>query len=156
MSKTAEAVLNAQVSETELQAAMAATSKFMQDFKTFESQVHRFMGDLKDLHYKAATLVNAIVSMDRRVKESEITLAKNAEEATRRLSNVEQGHRAIIERVSAKEIALDGKVAELEKRELKVRAEIERATLLATEYERKLAAIAAVPLPTHGGTKVGK
>src|SRR3990167_892423 len=128
----------------DIREVLARATKFWQRYAELSKQAESFFSDLRGLRSDVVQLLNAQENMGRLVKEAEIRLAKTEREAQTRLSGMEMGHRALIERITKKEVDLDNRTSEAAKRENAVVAERHKYELLKEEYERKLSNLSKV------------
>lgn len=89
-------------------------------FKKWEGKVSLFdeiLKDLKGLRYELVTLQNQKESLEVQNRDAQAKLDRARAEATTRLQNTEQSNRAIMERITKKEVDLDAAVSQLKQRE---------------------------------------
>lgn len=135
--------MNATEEAVDIRELLAQVSKFYKDYEGLGRIIDRFRSDYLGLRANIVHLLNAQENLGRMNKDAEIKLLKVEQEAQTRLQTIEQGHRAIIDRVSKKEVELDGLKSELERREAKVSNLKMEAELLKAEYEKRLAALSS-------------
>lgn len=122
----------------EIREGIAELTKFYQKYQARAGWFGEFLADVNALRARLVFLLNHEESLERRTKAAELNLAQVEREAQTRLQNVEQGHRAIIDRLSQKERELDRMKSEQEKAEqtnaaMRVELELKQEAL-----ERKL------------------
>lgn len=130
--------------EQEIRELVARATKFYQRWESFGKQFETLWMEFRNVRADVVQLLNARESIDRKVKDSEIVLARNEKEAQQRLASVEMGHRALIDRLSKQEAELRNKNAEMERAELHMRGEREKIELLRASLEARIAAVTDV------------
>ncbi len=123
---------------------LAKSNRFFQKYGAFGKFLEEFQVEFKQLRFDIVQLLNDKDALEKKNRDAEIRLSSAEEEAKRRLANVEQGHRALVERLSKKEVEIDNMKADLAKREAHLRDERKNLELLKSEYERKLNGLARV------------
>lgn len=134
-------VAEKEVSMTE---AIAHVSAFMQKWEGRVGLLGDFLNDLKGLRYDVVTLRNQREALERQNKDALIELEKVKREAATRLQSIEMGNRALVERLTSKEIELDRIKSECAKREAKAdqaRLDYEMAK---SALDQKMAAVSEV------------
>ena len=138
------ATVEAKQETQEVRDVLARVSKFFQKHEARANGLTEAINDLRALSKDVVQLLNAQESLDRRKRDAELDLARVEKEAKTRLQSIEQSHSAILDRVSKKEIEIDGKLSDLAKREDKAAAVRRDAEVLKDHYEKKLAGITEV------------
>lgn len=113
----------------EVKDAFARVSLFFQKWEKKVSLLDEILKDVKGLRYEIVTLQNHRDSLEVLNREAQAKLEKVRSEAATRLQNVEQGNRAIVDRLTKKEIDLDAaraKLAQMEDASSRARAEAEQ------------------------------
>lgn len=127
--------------DAEVREAIAHVSAFYQKYEKKLSIIEDFLKDAKALRHEVVVLLNARDMLDVLNKQAAIEREKVEHEAQTRLSTVEQGHQALIDRLSKKEIELDSKMADIEKREVAAQNARREAELLKSAYDQKMVAL---------------
>jgi hypothetical protein len=124
--------------KAEIREGIAELTKFYQKYQVRVGWFSEFLADVNGLRARLVFLLNQEEALDRRNKAAELNLSQVEREAQNRLQNVEQGHRAIIDRLSQKERELDQAKSAVEKAEqhnANMRVELE---LKSEALERKI------------------
>jgi SpoU rRNA methylase family enzyme len=122
----------------EIREGIAELTKFYQKYQTKAAWFGEFLADINALRARVVFLLNKEDALEKNTKAAELNLSQVEREAQNRLQNVEQGHRAIIDRLSQKERELDQAKSAVEKAEqtcANLRVELE---LKSEALDRKL------------------
>lgn len=128
----------------DIREVLAKAEKFYQRYATLGKTLDIFTAEYRSLKAEIVHLLNEKDALRRLNMDAALQLSKTEREAQTRLQTVEQGHRALIDNLSKKQIELENKLAEVEKRENHAAAERHKYELLNDEVNRRLAGLTAI------------
>ena len=129
--------------EPSMDAVIAEASKFIKEYTTVAAVLAKMLKNMSDWRQEAIRLENHKQAMRRFIQEGELRLADLERQGQSRLASLNDGHKAIIERLTQKENAVDTKSALLDKREHELQVLRAKYETLAAQAESKLVGIAA-------------
>lgn len=124
--------------------AAAETHAFIESYAKFAEQVGKFMSDFRTFRSSVIQLANDEVSLVGRVKEAEKRLREIDEQVAAKLASVSQGSRAIMERISEKELAADKMKRELEQKIEEVNRQMSEVQDMRRQADAALTAAGAI------------
>lgn len=138
---------NAEAVKSDEQAVQEFVAKYAPLFKRAEAlapMLSEFVREFGTFRTDCISAINHKENLSRLNREAELKVAKAEKEAQIRLQNVEQGHRAIIDRVTKKEVECEALKAELLKQQAALASARADAEALKAQREAELEKLTSV------------
>ena len=119
-------------------------SKFYQQYQGALKSIEQFLSDLNSLRVTVVGLENQRMALEVQCKQADLARAKVEEEARTRLAGIDSSNRALVDRLSRKEVEAAGSKREYDAKFATLDIARHEVELLRQEYERKLAGMTEV------------
>ena len=130
--------------QSEILTVLAKTRRTYQKYEAAMPVLSEMLAALRALDVEIVSLLNHRETLDKLNKDAMVSLAKVEREAQTRLQNLDAGHRAMVDKLTQKEIQAEKAISQarrLEESANKARADYEA---IKSVYETKLAALSEI------------